>query len=314
VDRALWDRLALASPDIDRFCSASAWGLAAMGTIMEPGELVLEGGGDGLIALAHRRRDGLSLLEGLEASWGLGSPLIGPDRRGLAATLSSILAGRSDWELAVLPGLPLGSPLLGAVAATLADRFRLATGPLTRRHVASLAGGVDGFLGRRSAGTRKSLRRAARRAAAAGISFEAHRPRRAAELDALITRAVAVEARSWKRRDGGLAIPGMRRFYFRLGHRLIADGRLRVLVASLGDEDVAYVLGAVFGDTYRGLQFSFDDRYRDVGLGNLAQLRQIEQLVAEPEIRTYDLGTGGAYKRAWAELTRDSVCLVAIRA
>src|SRR5690606_7765888 len=110
-------------------------------------------------------------------------PLIGGDPGGLAQALLAILAARSDWDLAIVPGLPLGSPLLAAVAAALDGRFRLARGPMTRRHIASLEGGVDGFLARRSAGVRKSLRRAARRAEAEGIWFESHRPRAGAELD-----------------------------------------------------------------------------------------------------------------------------------
>jgi hypothetical protein len=78
-----------------------------------------------------------------------------------------------------------------------------------------------------------------------------------------------------------------------------------------GNQDVAYVLGAVFGDTYRGLQFSFDDRFRSLGLGNLAQLHQVIALEAEPSVTRYDLGTGGEYKAAWAEAVVDSVALVA---
>jgi hypothetical protein len=280
---------------------------------MEPGPLVVQAADSGLIVLAHRRRDGVQILEALEATWGLGCPLIGRDHRPLVAALAATLGRRADWDLAILPGLPLGSPLLEATAAALAGRYRLAAGPLTRRHVASLAGGVDGFLSRRSPGLRKSLRRAARRAAAESIAFEYLRPRRASAIEALMARSSEVERRSWKHRVGGLAIGSMREFYRRMAGRLAETGRLRWLFASRGGEDVAYVLGAVFGNSYRGLQFSFDDRYRAIGLGNLAQLRQIQELAGEPGITGYDLGTGGDYKRSWAEGVRDSAALVVVR-
>jgi hypothetical protein len=311
-DPAGWDRLALVSPDIDQFCSASAWGMSAAEALMEPAPLILDHGDAGLVALACRVRDGARIIESLEATWGLGSPLIGRDPDALAGALLAILAARSDWDLAVIPGLPLGSPLLEAVAAALDGRYRLARGPVTRRHIASLAGGVDGFLARRSAGVRKSLRRAARRAAGEGIVFESYRPS-GAGLDDLFDRAVAVEAHSWKGRAGGLATWSMREFYQRMSHRLAERGQLRLLFGRRGAEDLVYVLGAVFGDSYRGLQFSFDDRHRALGLGNLAQLRQIEALAEEPGLRRYDLGTGGEYKGAWAERVSDSLCLVAVR-
>ena len=96
--------------------------------------------------------------------------------------------------------------------------------------------------------------------------------------------------------------------------RLAAAGRLRALVATAGGRDVAYVLGAVFGDTYRGLQFSFDAEHRALGLGNLAQLAQVRLLAErEPAVVQYDLGTGGDYKAAWAEAVMDSVILIAAR-
>jgi CelD/BcsL family acetyltransferase involved in cellulose biosynthesis len=82
--------------------------------------------------------------------------------------------------------------------------------------------------------------------------------------------------------------------------RLAARGALRLMFARHEGRDVAYILGAVAGDTYRGLQFSFDDAYRDDSLGNLAQYHQIAALCDEGVTR-YDLGSGFPYKRRWAE-------------
>jgi CelD/BcsL family acetyltransferase involved in cellulose biosynthesis len=98
-------------------------------------------------------------------------------------------------------------------------------------------------------------------------------------------------------------------FYDRMTRRLAARGRLRATLARFGDEDVAMGFGATFGDTFRGLQMSYDDRFRDLALGNLVQHRLISGL-AEEGIRLYDLGTDIGYKRRWSEPGLETVALV----
>jgi CelD/BcsL family acetyltransferase involved in cellulose biosynthesis len=63
---------------------------------------------------------------------------------------------------------------------------------------------------------------------------------------------------------------------------------------------VGYILGAVRGGTYRGLQLSFDEDQAGRSLGNLLQLHQMESLVEEG-VTTYDLGMDMEYKRRWAD-------------
>lgn len=309
------DRAALAAPEIDRFCSSSAWVLPAAQALMKPGEPWLVFEPDGFLAMALRRHEQMRAVEALEAAWGLASPLVGQEARRLAGLAGEVLRAREGaWDVVLLSGLPAGSELLSACAARLAARYRLGMGPVTRRHLASLEGGVDGFLGRRSRQLRKALRQAERRAAAAAVVFEdAAGP--GCDADALYDRVLAIEARSWKARDGiGITVPDFREFYRLMVRRLATAGRLRALVATAGGIDVAYVLGAVFGDTYRGLQFSFDDARRELALGNLSQLAQVRRLAElEPAVIRYDLGTGGDYKVAWAESVMDSVVLIAAR-
>jgi hypothetical protein len=309
------DRRALAAPDIDRFCSSSAWILPAAEALMPPGRPMMAASDLGFVAAVVRQRGDLRAVEPCEASWGLASPLVGDPAPALAVAAADLLREREDeWDVLVLSGLPLGSPLLDGLARRLARRYRVGVGPATRRHIASLEGGLDGFLSRRSRQLRKSLRRSVRRAEAAGLRFEQVRARDEAEADALFERLLAVEERSWKGRTGvGLVEEPMRAFYRLVGRRLAASGAYRLLVARVGDEDVGFVLGAVFGSTYRGLQFSYDDRLAHVGIGNLAQYHQVAELAADPEILTYDLGTGGDYKADWAESSWDSVCLIAAR-
>lgn len=282
---------------------------------MPPGQPLIAAGEAGFLAAVVRLRGELRALEPCEASWGLASPLVGARPELLADAASEILIAReADWDLLVLSGLPLGSPLLDRLARRLSRRYRVGLGPVTRRHIASLAGGLDGFLSRRPRGLRKTLRQGLRRAAAEGIRFEAVHTGDPDTADALFERVLAVERRSWKGRSGvGLVEEPMREFYRRVSRRLAASGQHRLLFARLGEEDVGFVLGAVFGNTYRGLQFSFDERYARVGLGNLAQYHQLCELSRDPGIVSYDLGTGGEYKADWAEDGWDSVCLVAAR-
>ena len=71
-------------------------------------------------------------------------------------------------------------------------------------------------------------------------------------------------------------------------------------------------VGGVFAGEYRGLQFSFDDAFRWLGLGNLLQLRQIEALCSEG-VELYDLGTAMPYKERWAEQVVETRLLVIAR-
>jgi hypothetical protein len=73
----------------------------------------------------------------------------------------------------------------------------------------------------------------------------------------------------------------MRDFYARMLPRLAARGALRCVFARRDGEDVGYLCGGLAGDLFRGLQFSFDDRLRALGLGNALQLEAIEALTQE---------------------------------
>jgi hypothetical protein len=310
------DRAVLAAPDIDRFCSSSSWILPAAAALGPPGAAPFSfSGPDGFLAAALRRHGAARTVEALEASWGLACPLIAPDPVRLVDAVADLLRAReAAWDFLLLSGLPLGSSLLSAAHACLGRRYRLGLGPTTRRHVASLRGGLDGWLSRRSRAVRKTLRQGARRAADDGIALAPERADDDAAADRLFGRALEVERRSWKGRDGvGLDTDEMRRFYRLMIRRLARHGSLRCVVARRGELDVAYVLAASFGSTLRGLQFGFDDRFRRAGLGNLAQQHLVALAAGEPQLTEYDLGTGGDYKPAWAETVRDSVLLVASR-
>src|SRR5262249_7295179 len=155
---------------------------------------------------------GFPYVEPVELAWGLASPLIGHDALGLVTEVVPLLAARRDWQLAIFSGLTVAGPQRRALDATLPARWERRRGQPTIRHVASLEGGLDGFLSRRSRELRKSLRKSQRAARDAGLTFESVRaPEERAAL--LYDRIQVVEARSWKSREGvGIHAGPMRAF------------------------------------------------------------------------------------------------------
>jgi hypothetical protein len=308
-----FDREVAATPAIDRFCSSSAWILAAAASLMPPRAAFTFRGASGYFAAARGVHPaGFPYIEPIELAWGLAAPMIGRDPVALAEEIVPVLAERRDWQLAILAGMTADGPQRRALEHALPARWERRRGTPTVRHVASLDGGLDGFLSRRSRELRKSIRKSLRKAAELGITFEAVRAA-PGEADALYGRIQDVEVRSWKARESvGISAGAMRAFYKHMLPRLCLQRQQRTLFARARDRDIGYILGAVLDGEYRGLQFSYDDEYAHVGLGGLLQYQQIVGLVDEG-IGRYDLGTEMDYKRRWAEEVMETEMLVLVR-
>jgi hypothetical protein len=308
---AAYDRDVAGTAGIDGCCSASDWIIPAHHAFAPGREAWIFRGDHGWLALArNRQRDGMRVLLPLEPVWGFASACIGGAPRALAADVVDLLGSRAkEWDALLLTGLAPGSPLWRELTGRLSRRHRLFGGASAARRQASLAGGLDGFLSRRSRDTRRSLARATRAARGRGIVVETA----AGAADLLYARVLSVEARSWKgSAQTGLAEAPMREFYERMIPRLAARGGLRLLFATCEGLDVGYILGGVFGDTYRGLQFSYDAGLDALGLGNVLQLAQLEALCAEG-VRLYDLGCDAAYKARWAEAALETSTVLVVR-
>ena len=308
-----FDREIAVTPAIDRFCSSSAWILAAAAALMPPRAAFSFRGEHGFLAAAQGVHPaGFPYIEPIELAWGLASPLVGRDPQALVEEVVPVLAARRDWQLAILAGMTADGPQRRALERVLPGRWERRRGTPTTRHVASLDGGIDGFLSRRPRELRKSLRKTLRAAAALQVTFESVRvgPDDAA---ALYERIQQVEATSWKAREGvGISTGSMRAFYGHMLPRLCLLGQQRTMFARVDDRDIGYILGAVFEGEYRGLQFSYDDDHTALGLGGLLQYHQIVELCGEG-IGRYDLGTEMDYKRRWAEDVMETEMLVLVR-
>jgi hypothetical protein len=308
-----FDREVSVTPAIDRFCSASAWILSASAALMPPRVAYSFRGKHGYFAAMRGVHPaGFPYIEPVELAWGLASPLIGADVDDLVGEVVPLLAARRDWQLVILSGITVNGPQRRALDATLPTRWERRRGQPTVRHVASLEGGVDGFLSRRSRELRKSIRKSLRAATDAGMTFESVRATQS-EAAALYERIQAVEARSWKSQEQvGISMGPMRAFYGAMLPRLCAVGQQRTIFARMGDRDVGYILGAVMGEEYRGLQFSYDADLSQYGIGGLLQYQQVVELCGESVAR-YDLGTEMDYKRRWAEEIMETEMLVLVR-
>jgi hypothetical protein len=309
------DRMVEVSPEIDAFCSSSAWILPAQAAFAPGAAPFVLASPEGFVALM--RVDivaGGRALVPLEAGWGLACPIIGPEPRPLVEHLVDEILADRGWEALLLSGVPVQSRLLSLLRQALHRRFVLGMGPRAGRCIASLEGGVEGFLSRRSAGFRAALRREARAAARAGFEYDwvadLSDPPSAARF---LERVLAVERRSWKGREGqGIDRPPSLLFYDRMVRRLAERGQIRAVFVRRGEFDVAYVFGGVLGARYRGLQVSFDADYQAWGPGKLAHLEMIRRLAGEG-VSAYDMGQDMDYKHRWAETVAESVTLIALR-
>lgn len=303
----LWTDLASRCGRPDPFCCTPAWQLAFHDAFAPSRRLFFRIEEQNVLAFADMRlSNGIPVLAPLEMEWLSGSPLLGPDADEL---LLDELSGMRALFDGVLPCLLIGgvekdSPMRQRLLSR--REFRVIEQPESRQRSASLEGGMDGYLSRRSGNFRAKMKKARRRAAENGIEFERHVPGSVEEADRLYARMLAVEEKSWKGLGRcGMTVPPSRQFYQIMMRRLALNGCGRVMFAVREGQDAGFIFGGIAGAFYRGQQFSYDNAQRDLSVGDLLQLQQLAWL-CEEGIRRYDMGMSDhpsmAYKRRWAEM------------
>lgn len=306
-----WDRSVALEEQADPFCCSSVWQLSALAAF-SPGRRVLaERCGQSVLVLAAAQLpSGQQLLTPLEAHWFFGCPLLGPDAVEMLADAVSVLAGRCGGRLSalLLGGMMPQSRTARDVLARFRSAFDIYLAGECVLAAASLEGGLDGFLGRRSANLRSNVRKAFRKAAGHGVGFERHCPADEAEADAVYAQMLAVELRSWKGLGHcGMAESPAREFYGEMLRRLAVQGTARVMFARHEGQDIGFIFGGMSGAIYRGQQFSYDAGWKDFSIGNLLQVEQIRWLCEDGATR-YDMGSASgeamAYKVHWTEQER----------
>lgn len=301
------DALVAASPEVDRFCSSSVWTLPAREAFAPEAPPLIGRGQAGIasfmiVPLTGGARAGVAL----ESSWQLASPFASPQPEDLIAELFAAVraAPRRPVDVLLVSGVAPGSRALAALERA-ARRPPVVIAPATNRLVASLAGGLSGFLSRRSSKLRATLTRARRLADVDGVVVERWRRFDETQLTALLDRVFAVERRSWKASDdSGMNDAQMERFYRLMLPRLASKDALRAILLTRGGKDVAFCFGGLHtsdGVTgFRGLQSSYDDHFSRISPGALAHVEMIA-LLCEEGVTSYDLGSDMDYKRRWGE-------------
>lgn len=297
-----WNRAARRTVQGDPFCCRTEWQLSIQQAFFPKRRLHLRESASGLLALAERRHPGLGpTLEPLDSLWLFGSPLLGP---GAPDLLEAFLAERASQGLSanlVLSGVLPDQPLRERILRSFHARYEIYRARTVGVCGASLEGGLEGFLSRRSALFRKRLRQATRRAAARGLRFERVQPGDRTESDAAFRRMLAIERTSWKGLDDrGITDARSTRFYRALARRLADTGAGRMIFARSDERDVGFIFGGVADGVYRGQQFSYAEDWHAASIGNLLQQEQIRWL-EEDGILRYDMGPVMEYKQHWTE-------------
>ncbi|MCA8974342.1 MAG: GNAT family N-acetyltransferase [Planctomycetes bacterium] len=301
-----WNRAAAQAAQIDPFCCRTEWQFSFHEAFYPHLPLHLRERAGSIIAFAEHDDAGFGpLLAPVESHWLFGSPLLGTDAVALLTEFLAERTGDGPSPSLLLSGLSADGPTVGAITASFGRRYLIHRLAPTTLCSASLAGGLDGYLSRRSGSWRRNLGQAARRAAALGVTFERCRPRDAEHAAAVYDRMIAVERTSWKGIGRcGMAEPPSLDFYGRMLRRLAASGGGRVMFARHEERDIGFIFGGLAGAVYRGQQFSYAEEWSRCSIGNLLQLEQLRWL-CEEGIGRYDMGPDMPYKQHWTEIRTD---------
>ena len=274
-----WDDLADREDMPDASSGGSAWQISALEASRRwANPVIFRQSPQGQIAFSLSRTGKALKLQAWEAHWKFASPLLGEAAVDLLVeTVSDLRQRLPDVPISIeVSGLPAGKP-----PKALTRRFE----PFSwRQHfshaAASLDGGMDGWLSRRSAGFRRSLWRARSHAEAAGLTFERCAPTTQGGAGEAYARMLSVERLSWKGqcRSGLIAVQG---FYGALVRRYAPHKQARIIFARQGERDVGFCFGGLVGRSYRGQQTSYAEDVATLSVGNLMHVETARWLCDE---------------------------------
>lgn len=304
----LWNDIAGRSGRPDPFCCTPAWQMAFHDAFSPSRRLLLHVEEKNVLAFAEMAlSSGRPCLVPLESHWLSGCPLLGPEAEEMFAWACALLPRvyANTVPAFLISGLEEKSPLLLNLQTRFKGIFRFIPQPDLLQRSASLEGGMDGYLSRRSANFRAKMKKARRKAEAKGVTFERFIPSSPEEADTIYARMLAVEEKSWKGIEHcGMTETPSRQFYHAMIRRLSLYRGGRVMFAVHGGTDIGFIFGGLAGAHYRGQQFSYDADWKSFSIGDLLQMEQLGWLCEENILR-YDMGMSDipamAYKAHWAE-------------
>lgn len=282
---------------IASFCSGPAWQVAANEHLHSESpakEHFIVREGDTWIVFVERANPRVYFP--LEASWMFGCPLIGDPAEAVELLTR---AARSLLEPPYgfcIGGVPENGRLHSLLLEKAATSRNFESFPTTDCMIIDLSNGPADWLSKRSKKFRKTIRQLRLPGDIEIVEGAELSPR------ALLARILAIQKQTYKWRDGTdiFQSPNYPEFYLSLLEQLMSRNAIRVLFAKRGKDDLAYILGGVDQSVYRGLQMSYIDSERNLGLGNLLQWENIRRRTDEG-ITVYDLGMHSDYKERWAD-------------
>ncbi len=305
-----WRALAAHSGPTEQF----GWAAACAGTLAAPDAwqvfTVRERGELTAVApMVRIRRFGIDHLAmlGVDALY---EPMDLPCRNaGAARRLLDMLL--SPGTPLLLQRLPSGSRLLQALAECSGWRVQSSRQPAPAAPFITLDGRWLEPESQLNPRRRADLRRAARRAAAHGpLRIDIHAPT-PADFEPLFAHAIAVEARSWKGRDGTALLHDDRRraFFRRYAELAAADGQLRIALLWLGEQVAATQIAAVAGGRYAVLKIGYDDTFAACSPG-LLLLQHTVRHAAQCGLQRYEfLGLPEDWIAPWTRERHECCCL-----
>ena len=306
--RDAWTHAAISTKQADPFCSSPAWQLAFHEAFSPKRRLLVESSSDSVICFAEKVFSPSHVyLTPIESHWFFGCPLLGRYSVDLLIRTMESLASEyaPHFPKLLISGIRPAGLLPRRLLKAFSKDFAIFLHSDGLQCAASLKGGIDGYLSRRSANFRSKLKKARKRAADRGIYFERVLPNSPEGSSAIYSRMLAVEEASWKGiHFCGMAEPPAREFYAAMLRRLSGQTQARVIMARCDGGDIGFISGGMAGNIYRGQQFSYDDEWKEFSIGNLMQFEQITWLCEEKAAR-YDMGPlvgqGMDYKAHWTE-------------
>ncbi|MEH6809544.1 MAG: GNAT family N-acetyltransferase [Hyphomonas oceanitis] len=249
----------------------------------------------------------------IETMWMFGCNALGPHALDLLDDLIPKLPAYYPEQLPafIVSGLEPEGCLYRDLRRRYDSRFNIRKYRSKILCAASLEGGIEGWLSRRSSNFRRNLKRAERRAQAGGTWFERAQPSSEIDADRCYDRMLAVEEKSWKgpRREGLLAV---RAFYETLLRAYAERGAARVVFAKQADEDVGFCFGGASHGIYRGQQTSYSDELAGLSIGTLMHFETAKWL-AEDGARLQHFGPIQrmmSYKHSFCEIELPSLLSV----
>ena len=301
-----WNNAAQSTLQGDPFCCGTQWQLSYHEAFNPDRKLYIRESSGSIIALAQapsNMRPGL--FTPVEAHWFFGCPLMGADAVELLDEAIEDISRHTLYTQPkasfVISGIRPRGKLYRQLLKQYGNRFEFRKLISDTQCSASLTGGLDGFLSRRSGNHRRNLTKQSHRAQRKGVYFERYQPLNDRDVDDIYPRIIAVEEASWKGiNQCGMAEQPAKRYYHRMLKRLAVSGHARVIMARQGDRDIGFMFGGIAADIYRGQQFSFAEDWAKLSIGNLLQLEQIDWL-CEEGVKRYDMGPLMGYKHHWRE-------------